>query len=61
MYSVTFKRYKRAPLFKDITYPAIVAINEDAAILKAAIIFMQEHDFKYYDRVAICETRILRG
>ena len=61
MLNVIFLPSKRAPSkFKPVTYH-VNQYNHVTAEKVARSYFVNEHDYKYYDRVVIAETRILRG
>ncbi len=59
MINITFLPKKRVPKnIKPITYH----VNEENNVIaatKAKQVFMLEHPYRYYDKIAISETRVL--
>lgn len=59
MKNITYLPKKRAPPnFKTVTYH-VDEENNVIATSKANLVFVKEHDYRYYNRVVIVETRVL--
>lgn len=59
MIDIIFLPKKRVPKnIKPITYH-VAEENNIIAVVKAKQVFMLEHKFRYYDKIAITETRVL--